>query len=123
MRDGALAEISFHWSQLDPIPRKPVAIHQIKVVTQKTIHLREHHLHLLGIDLNKPGAIPYPPTQAIGAAAAFLGFDGLLVPSIRWNAENLILFTENSSLETAIEVVDVEHVEWQKWARNNDFLA
>lgn len=31
-RDGALAEIAFHWSQLDPMPSKPVLLHTLEVV-------------------------------------------------------------------------------------------
>lgn len=33
-REGALAEISFHWSQLSPRPTKPVMLHTLGVVAQ-----------------------------------------------------------------------------------------
>ena len=37
-------------------------------------------------------SVNYHRTQEIGAAVAFLGCDGLMVPSARWDCENLVLF-------------------------------
>src|SRR6266851_1641179 len=48
-RSGALAEISFHWSQLDPIPTKPVAVHRLRVATKKTVRLAVVDLSRLGV--------------------------------------------------------------------------
>ena len=36
LREGALAEISFHWRQLIPRPTKPVALHTLRVVAHRT---------------------------------------------------------------------------------------
>lgn len=42
-------------------------------------------------------------TQQIGTAVQFLGFDGLIVPSARWECKNLVLFTNNHD-----DMVDME---------------
>ena len=38
-REGALAEISFHWAQLTPRPSKPAIIHTLNVVAGRTLRL------------------------------------------------------------------------------------
>jgi len=35
-REGALAEISFHWGQLTPRPTKPVMLHTLRVAAHRT---------------------------------------------------------------------------------------
>lgn len=47
--DGALAEISFHWSLLDPLPSKPVVLHTLKVKVEKTLKLLMGDLKKLGV--------------------------------------------------------------------------
>ena len=50
------------------------------------------------------------------SAAAFLGFDGMMVPSARWECLNLVLFTDRFSPEE----MTVEHnevVDWSEWRR------
>ena len=55
----------------------------------------------------------YPRTQDIGEAASFHGHDGLLVPSARSDAMNVVVFCDrvNSSQMTAIE--DYGPIDWQ----------
>ncbi len=38
-RQGALAEISYHLGQLDPLPSKPVTVHELRATTHKTLRL------------------------------------------------------------------------------------
>ncbi len=38
-RQGALAEISYHLGQLDPLPSKPVTVHELRAATHKTLRL------------------------------------------------------------------------------------
>ncbi len=58
----------------------------------------------------------YGRTQAIGAAVAFLNYDGLIVPNARWDCENLVIFTNNRNIEKRLAVVQSEDVDWQDWA-------
>jgi hypothetical protein len=39
VRDGALAELAFHYAQLTPFPSKPVLLHRLHVTTKKTLRL------------------------------------------------------------------------------------
>jgi RES domain-containing protein len=119
---GALAEISYHWLLLDPLPTKPVAVHRIKATAEQSLRLVEVDLQRLGVETDRLGEIPYKPSQDIGAAVAFLGYDGLIVPSARWRTENLVIFAENHSLAAALDLIASEDINWQDWARANGFL-
>jgi RES domain-containing protein len=121
-KDGSLAEISYHWSLLDPLPTKPVALHRIRAAARQSLRLVEVDLARLGVEMARLGDIPYKPTQDIGAAVAFLGYDGLIIPSARWKAENLVIFAENNSLDSELAVLSSEEIDWRKWAAANGFL-
>ncbi len=121
-RDGALAEISFHWAQLTPLPTKPLALHKLGVRTHNTLRLLRADLSQLGVDVDRFGEMHYLRTQEIGAAVAFLGHDGLIAPSARWKCDNLVLFNDNHSMAAELEVVSTEAVEWLAWARSAGFV-
>jgi RES domain-containing protein len=120
-RDGAIAEVAYHWSQQTPLPRKAVMdLHEIEVSTRKSLRLIEVDLPALGVVQGSYRATNYPVTQAIGAAVEFLECDGLLVPSARWDCENLVLFINNHDLlEQTLEVRNSAVVDWQDWLKHN----
>ena len=122
LREGALAEISFHWSQLTPWPSRPAVIHRLGVVAERRLRLLRADLEGLDVDMKQYGQVNYHRTQAIGAAVAFLDCDGLIVPSARWNCENLVLFAENHSLNSRLETISSEEVDWQAWAKDAGFI-
>jgi len=122
-REGALAEISFHLSQHNPLPSKPILINRLSVSTQKMIKLLKIDLEKFGVKSDEYKDINLEQTQQIGAAVQFLGFDSLIVPSARWECENLVLFTNNhDEVEGKLNLVDSEEVDWIKWARINKFF-
>ena len=123
-REGALAEICFHWSQFTPLPTKPAALHELRVTTKKTLRLLRGNLETLGIDWQHYGVVNYARTQEIGAAVAFLECDGLLAPSARWECENLMLFMDNHGLDdNELAVVKTEEVDWRTWAMERHIIT
>jgi hypothetical protein len=88
----------------------------------KSLRLKLVDLHQLGLDERSYASLNYEICQAIGDAAAFLEYGGLIVPSARWPCENLVLFTDNHSFNCELEAVAEEDVEWQAWARENGLL-
>lgn len=76
----------------------------------------------LGVDPEHFEEPNYKRTQEIGAVVAFIGCDGLIVPSARWKCENLILFTDNLAMSIDPEVKNVEEVDWQGWAQSKGML-
>ena len=117
-RDGALAEI-FALLSLQPVfPSVPQwLIYQIDVAASQTLRLADlPTLAKLGVDVARYTGRHYSRTQEIADAACFLGFDGLLAPSARWNCLNAMLFADRippdqlSLASSAGEVVD-----WADW--------
>ena len=80
-REGALAEISFHWGQLTPRPTEPVMLHTLRVVAHRTLKRVRADLESLGVPESAYGGVDMPRTQAIDVAVEFLGCDGLIAPS------------------------------------------
>ena len=109
-RDGAIAEITFHWSQLSPPPNRPAMIHELVVATRKTATIRRQDFARLGISEAHFGDRKYQRTQEVGEAAAFLGFDGIFVPSARSQAQHLVLFPDNREPELLLDVISSSEV-------------
>jgi hypothetical protein len=121
-RDGALAEIVAYLMLLSPPPSKPLKVARLAVSTARTLRLARADLDTLGVEVARYGERDYERTQAIGAALAFLGLDGLIAPSARWPCDNLTIFTANAGFGERLEVIDFEHVNWRAWAQANDVL-
>jgi RES domain-containing protein len=109
-RNGALAEIAFHWSRLTPRPAKPARLHRLGVQSDRSMKLIRADLERLGVETGRYEEPNYKRTQEIGAVASFIGCDGLIVPSARWNCESLVLFTDNIGIDIAFEVKAAEDV-------------
>jgi len=122
-REGALAEIHFHLSRQPVFPSKLVSVlHRLGVRTRRTLKLADlSQVEALGVARERYAELSYARTQAIGDAAYFLGFDGLMVPSARWDCMNLVVFTDQlSPADLAVEESAV--VDWQAWRHEADRL-
>ena len=98
-REGALAEIGFRLS-LEPIwpSRIEHEIHEIAAQTRAPCSLRASMALLLTASMYpNMNSFDYDATQALAAAAHFLEFDGLLVPSARHPSTNLVLFMDRDA--------------------------
>lgn len=119
VRDGALAEVGFRLS-LEPIWPSLIEhqIHILAVKAKRTLRLVDmRELEKLGVDISRYETFEYGATQAIAAAAHFLEFDGLLVPSARFACANLVLFTDRVSQSGELQLVSSETVDWTDWRR------
>ena len=121
-KDGAVAEIASYLMLLDPMPRKPIMLHELAVSTSHTLRLLRGDLTDLGVDMAKYGERNYKQTQIIGAVINFLNCDGLIAPSARWSCENLMIFPENHGLQDKLETVQSEETDWVVWSKNVGLL-
>ena len=114
---GALAEIGFRLSQEPVWPsRLRHEVHRIAATTERTLRLADlPTLASVGVDVSRYSTFEYSGTQAVAAAAHFLEFDGLIVPSARATELNLVLFTERLNAETALSVEETQLVDWETW--------
>jgi RES domain-containing protein len=120
-RDGALAEIGFRLS-LEPVwPDKlRHEIHRISVQAERTMRIVDMTtLRQLGVDTDRYESFEYSVTQSIAAAAHFLEFDGLLVPSARAPTLNLVLFLDRMPPGEGLKVLETHEVDWTSWQTAN----
>jgi len=116
-RDGALAELCSFLADQTPVPGpRPIKVTRLELSTARTVRFSSADLTVFGIDLSQYGTRDYARTQMIGAALAFLEYDGLIAPSPRWPCNNLVIFTNNHSLTEQLTPVSEEQLEWRPWA-------
>lgn len=115
-RDGALAEIGYRLS-LEPVwpSRLHHEIHELSVRCERVLQFADvTSLATLGVDVSRYESFDYGATQALAAAAHFLEFDALLVPSARHSSSNLVLFMDRG-LPGSLEVKSSKSVDWANW--------
>jgi len=117
-QDGAVAEVHFHLSRQPVFPsRIGYRSHRIRVRTAKSLRLPDLNAMVpLGVDPTRYREILYEPTQAIGDAAYFLGFDSIIAPNARWSCNNLILFTDQIALPD-LQVIESKKINWTEWRK------
>jgi hypothetical protein len=116
-RDGALAEIGFRLS-LEPVwpSRLEHEIHEIAARSPRTLHIADlAGLAHLGVESARYESFDYQATQSIAAAAHFLEFDGLKVPSARAPCSNVVFFTDRVADERGLSLRRSEAVDWDAW--------
>jgi RES domain-containing protein len=115
-REGALAEIGYRLS-LEPVWPSSIQheIHNLTARSDRTLEFVDiASLAPLGVDVSRYESFDYSATQALAAAAHFLEFDGLLVPSARHKSTNLVLFMDRG-ITGSLEVISTEPVDWAAW--------
>ena len=116
-RAGALAEIGYRLS-IEPVwpSRLEHELHRITARTKSSLRFADvAGLSLLGVDIRRYANFDYSATQAIAAAACFLDFDGLIVPSARSTELNLVIFTEKLDVGERLKIEASEPVDWSAW--------
>lgn len=105
-------------SQTPPLALEPVwpsrlrhDIHELAASSERTLRFADvAALVPPGVDGARYESFDYGATQALAAAAHFLEFDGLLVPSARHGSANLVLFMDRV-VPGSIEVRSTEPVD------------
>lgn len=123
--DGALAEMYFHLTRGQPIvpSRMEFRRYEIRVALSRALRLESTaELEALGVEEAGYGSLKYGRaqeeylrTQEIAEVAFFLEYDGLIVPSARWQCRNVILYTDRVPPEAMTIVRDHGVVDWADW--------
>jgi len=118
-REGSLAEIGYRLS-IEPVWPSLIRheIHEMRVRSERTLRFGDvASLGRFGVDVSRYESFDYAATQALAAAAHFLEFDGLLVPSARHESMNLVLFMDRV-IAGSVEVITSSPVDWGAWRRH-----
>jgi hypothetical protein len=114
--DGAIAETYFHLSRAPVFSSAHSKLHRLHVETRRTLRFEDvKALAPFGVDAAAFKQMRYDRTQALGAAAHFLEFDALIVPSARWPCLNLILFLDRLDGGAALRVEETCDINWPAW--------
>ena len=90
-------------------------LHRIEARTRRTLRFADvRALAPLGVDIGRYAGFDYAGSQALAAAARFLEFDGLIVPSARSSALNLVVFLDGLSIDVLV-AIDAGSVDWGAW--------
>jgi RES domain len=119
-RDGAIAEVYAFWSMQPVFPSKiRFAVNRLNAATDQTLKLLDlKRLKGLGVDVKQYASRDYSRTAQISGAAWFLGFDGIIAPSARWNCLNLMVFTAHATPPVvSIAPAGSEMIDWAKWKK------
>lgn len=119
--DGAVAEIHFHLNRGQSVfpSRMRHDLFELKIKARQTLTLVDmEQLRRLGVEDSRYRELLYTRTQEIAAAAAFLGFDGLISPSARWDCRNIVLFLDAIDLDE-IQTISVQPIVWKDWRKIN----
>lgn len=117
-RAGALAEIGYRLS-LEPVwpSRLEHQLHRLDAATERSLRFVDvASLAAFGVEPLRYATLDYTATQAIAAAAHFLEFDGLIVPSARHACSNLVIFIERIA-PGSVEITSSTDVDWDDWRR------
>lgn len=109
-RDTVLAEAA-HQMSLQPLrPKAKRTVYTLRVRLYSVLDVTEPEvLEKLGIDKAALGSIDWSRCQQIGGATAWLGNDGMLIPSARAGGTNLVIFPSNAD-DIEFEIVDTEEI-------------
>lgn len=73
----------------------------------------------LGVDEQVIRGDDLSRTREIGSAAFLMEYDSMLLPSARWDCNNLIVFPDYLPL-AEITVSEGQPINWPAWRENND---
>ena len=103
----ALAEAD-HLIAVQPLrPRATRTLHRLEIALMSVVDLAESSLlELLGVDEEALASDDHAACQAVGAAAAFLHLDGIIVPSARSPGHNIVILFAGTDSVPDIRVID-----------------
>jgi hypothetical protein len=117
--EGAISEMYFHLSRQPVFPRVEFTLNEIEVTTRSTLRFADlSELEPLGVSAEEYSGLLNERTQEIGDAAAFLGFDGIIAPSARWDCVNLTIFCESLTPDDLV-LKDSRPADWEAWRKKH----
>lgn len=110
-RETAIAE-GQHAIDMQPLrPRARRFVYELRVSAQKVLRIDSDDFASLGVDPTDLLSTEFAACQRVGAHAAFLGYDALIVPSARADGSNVVIFVNELAADALFERVGREEIE------------
>lgn len=112
--DGADAEFEAFWSLFEQRPDRRALNWKLRVRLWRVVELGFEELGQLGVRQTDYRSRNYSRTQEISDGLNYLGCDGLIVPSARYDCNNLIVYMQNLSRDCILEEVESKEFLWSE---------
>lgn len=110
-RQTALAEAEWRLSMEPVRPRTQRTLYSIEIALSDVLDLSSpNDLAAAGVNAAELASNDPTPCRLVGGAVAWLGHDGLLVPSARHPGTNIVIFATAQDPDGRFEVVDAEEI-------------
>ena len=109
--EGANAEFEAFWSLFEQRPDRQALNWTLRVRLKRVVELDFMELERLGVGQADYRSRDYSRTQEIADGLNYLGCDGLIVPSARYDCKNLIVYIQNLEKDCFVEE-DESRVFW-----------
>lgn len=123
-KEGAIEEMRYHLMRGQPVMPSQIKYHiyEIDLSLDRSLKLLDlQSLQKMGLDTARYGQLSYqekkmeyPRSQDIGEVAHFLDYNGLVVPSARYDCLNIIAFCDLIIPEAISIKMDHGEVDWGK---------
>ena len=110
--EGADAEFEAFWSLFEQRPNRRALNWKLRVRLMRVVELGYDDLERLGVGPADYGAREYSRTQEVSDGVNYLGCDGLIVPSARYDCRNLVVYMQNLEGDCFLEEVDSRQFRW-----------
>lgn len=97
---------------IQPVPDRSALNWKLKVRLKRVVELDYEQLEELGVEQEKYQGRDYSRTQEISDALNFLGCDGLIVPSARYDGKNLVVYMQNLEEDCFVEDDRASEFSW-----------
>ena len=109
-RETALAE-GQHAIDVQPLrPRARRFLYELRISARKVLRIRLTDFPALGLDSADLTTTDFAACQRVGAHAAFLGYDAIIVPSARADGSNVVLFVNELAADAVFERLSREEI-------------
>ena len=112
--EGAGAEFEAFWSLFEQRPDRPALNWKLRDRLKRVVELDSEQLDALGVGQADYQGRDYARTQEISDALNYLGCDGLIVPSARYNCKNLVVYIQNLDRDCLVEEDESSEFSWSE---------
>ena len=110
--EGADVEFEAFWSLFEQRPDRRALNWKLRVRLTRVVTLDFEELEQLGVGPAAYGTRDYARTQEISDGVNYLGCDGLIAPSARYDCDNLVVYMQNLERDCFLEEVESRQFQW-----------
>ena len=110
--EGADAEFEAFWLLFEQRPDRRALNWKLRVRLLRVVELGFEEFGKLGIEPTVYRTRDYSRTQEISDALNYLGCDGLIAPSARYDCNNLVVYMQNLNRDCFLEEINSREFLW-----------